>query len=177
MCSAVKCARCQLLPNLLLSLSHRLLAVPFASSLLWKAHPHGTRLGPCPRPTQPHPRRIGADGPGVKILSEQRAADAKYSCSYWFAAQCCICRRYSGSINLWMSVPSSAALGQRQKHPKYAVLAHMSAGTAVTKHAGRRLVATAGHTLILSDDSTYPHPDFSLLQTRGRPFPCPTCPS
>lgn len=44
----------------------------------------------------------------MKILAEQRAADAKYSCGYWFAT-------HAGGIyaplSLLMSVPSSAPPG------------------------------------------------------------------
>lgn len=160
------------------------------------AHDSQQRLFPRPHPhaalSSLEPNNMisrGAGGPSVKILSERRVADAKYSCSYWFPAPCYICRRYLRSIESPDEHPILSSSGSSCRGRSTPELSSADANISsnhCTRNTYARLLPTAGHVLILSDFSPYPHPHLSGQQQDVSsprygpmvvPLPCPSCPA
>lgn len=129
----------------------------------------------------------GAGGPSMKIVSERRVADAKYSCSYLFTALCCICRRYLCSIESPDEHPILSSFGSPCRGRSTPELSSADANISsnhCTRNTYARLLPMAGHVLILSDFSIYPHPHPSgQQQDVSSPcygpmviaLPCPRC--
>lgn len=154
------------------------------------AHDSQQWLSPCPHPhtalslLELNNTISREGGPSMKILSERRVADAKYSCSYWFSALRYTCRRHLCSIESPDEHPILSSFGSPcRSTPELSSADANISSNHCTRNTHARLLSTAGHVLILSDFSTYPHPHPGQQQDVSSPcyrpmvipLPCPRC--
>lgn len=144
-----------------------------------RPHPHAA-ISPL-EPSNTISRGVG--GPRMKVLSERRVADAKYSCGYWFAVLRDVCRRYLCSIESPDEHPILSSSGSPRRGRSTPELSSADANISsnrCTRNTYARLLPAAGQVLFLTSPSTHilillggSKMRVHLLRAHGRPFAMP----